>query len=115
MYLMREGRKRFREFPVSLDLPSLPREIALALFHWDRQSRSAKRIWHHTQKIEPQKDGSVIFSAEVAGVEEVKHWVLSWGKNAEVIAPDFLRYEITSELRATLKKYLDKAAIADEV
>ena len=26
-----------------------------------------EKIWHHTQRIEPQKDGSIIFSAEVAG------------------------------------------------
>jgi len=40
-----------------------------------------EKIWHHSQKIEPQKDGSIIFSAEVAGTEEVKHWVSSWGSD----------------------------------
>jgi predicted DNA-binding transcriptional regulator YafY len=74
-----------------------------------------EKIWHHSQKIEPQKDGSIIFSAEVAGTDEVKHWVLSWGVNAEVLSPDSLREEIAIELRDTLTKYSDRAAIADEV
>jgi predicted DNA-binding transcriptional regulator YafY len=74
-----------------------------------------EKIWHHTQQIEPQKDGSIIFSAEAAGTDEVKHWVMSWGTSAEVIAPDFLRQEISLELRDTLTKYSDRAAIADEV
>jgi predicted DNA-binding transcriptional regulator YafY len=64
-----------------------------------------EKIWHHTQEIEPQKDGSIIFSAEVAGTEEVKHWVLSWGSQAEVIEPGFLREEIAQELKNCLKKY----------
>ena len=64
-----------------------------------------EKIWHHSQKIEPQKDGSIIFSAEVAGTEEVKHWVLSWGTNAEVLEPAYLKEEIAQELRQCLKKY----------
>jgi hypothetical protein len=35
--------------------------------------------WHESQKITDQKDGSVIFEAEVAGTEEVKLRVMSWG------------------------------------
>jgi predicted DNA-binding transcriptional regulator YafY len=64
-----------------------------------------EKIWHHSQKIEPQKDGSIIFSAEVAGTDEVRHWLLSWGRCAEVITPQFLREEIARELSDCLKKY----------
>jgi predicted DNA-binding transcriptional regulator YafY len=65
-----------------------------------------EKIWHHSQDIEPQKkDGSIIFTAEVAGTDEVKHWVMSWGKNAEVIEPKFLRQEIASELEYCIEKY----------
>jgi len=74
-----------------------------------------EKIWHHSQEIEPQKYGSIIFSAEVAGTDEVRHWVMSWGKSAEIISPDFLRHEISLELRDTLTKYSDRAAIADKV
>ncbi|GAG74899.1 unnamed protein product, partial [marine sediment metagenome] len=64
-----------------------------------------EKIWHHTQQIKPQKDGSIIFSAEVAGTDEARHWVLSWGTNAEVIEPEYLREEIAQELQNCLKKY----------
>jgi predicted DNA-binding transcriptional regulator YafY len=64
-----------------------------------------EKIWHHSQKIEPKKDGSIIFSAEVAGTEEVKHWVMSWGTSAEVLEPEYLRQEIAQELQNSLKKY----------
>ena len=77
--------------------------------NWD----DMEKIWHHTQKIEPQKDGSIIFSAEVAGAEEVKHWVMSWGINAEVIEPKFLREEIATELIDCLDKYSEEARKAE--
>jgi predicted DNA-binding transcriptional regulator YafY len=64
-----------------------------------------EKIWHHSQKIEAQRDGSIIFSAKVAGTDEVKHWVLGWGKNAEVLTPDFLREKLARELSESLRKY----------
>jgi hypothetical protein len=39
-----------------------------------------EKIWHHTRKVEAQKDGSIVSSAEIAATDEVKHWVLSWGE-----------------------------------
>jgi predicted DNA-binding transcriptional regulator YafY len=64
-----------------------------------------EKIWHDTQKIVPQKDGSIIFEAEVAGTEEIKFWVMSWGSKTEVIEPESLRDEIRSEAEALLGKY----------
>ena len=64
-----------------------------------------EKIWHHTQKIEAQKDGSIVFSAEVAGTDEVKHWVLGWGKHAETLEPEFLREEVARELKECLARY----------
>jgi predicted DNA-binding transcriptional regulator YafY len=73
-----------------------------------------EKIWHHSQEIEPQKDGSIIFSAEVAGTEEVKHWVMSWGTSAEVLSPEFLRREIATELQASLRKYAEDMEKAEQ-
>jgi predicted DNA-binding transcriptional regulator YafY len=64
-----------------------------------------EKIWHHTQRIEPQKDGSILFSAEVAGTDEVKHWVLGWGKHAEILQPEFLREEVALELQDCWRRY----------
>jgi hypothetical protein len=38
----------------------------------------SEKIWHKTQKIKPQKDGSLIFEARVAGTDEIKFWLMSW-------------------------------------
>ncbi len=38
-----------------------------------------EKIRHDTQEIISQKDGSIVFEAEVAGTEEIKFWVMSWG------------------------------------
>jgi predicted DNA-binding transcriptional regulator YafY len=72
-----------------------------------------EKIWHHSQKIEPRHDGSILFSAEVAGTDEVKHWVLSYGKHAEVLEPGFLRKEIALELGESLKRYVSKGREAE--
>jgi predicted DNA-binding transcriptional regulator YafY len=64
-----------------------------------------EKIWHHTQRIEPQKDGSIIFSAEVAGTDEIKAWVMSWGRHAEILEPEFLRREVVQELSDCVKAY----------
>ena len=64
-----------------------------------------EKIWHDTHEIISQKDGSIIFEAEVAGTEEIKFWVTSWGSKAEVLEPQSLREEIRSEAEAAADKY----------
>jgi hypothetical protein len=56
-------------------------------------------------EIVPQKDGSIIFETEVAGTEEIKFWVMSWGSNALVLESGSLREEIRAESEALLGKY----------
>jgi predicted DNA-binding transcriptional regulator YafY len=58
----------------------------------------SEKIWHPTQTIVTQQDGSVLFSAEVAGIEEIKHWVLKWGAGAIVMAPASLRQAVIAEI-----------------
>ena len=64
-----------------------------------------EKIWHETQHIEPHKDGSIIFEAEVAGIEEIKYWVLKWGAKARVIEPESLREAIQAEAEAMVSNY----------
>ena len=65
----------------------------------------SEKIWHKTQKIEPQKDGSLIFEARVAGTDEIKFWLMSWGSKAQVLFPAALRDEMISEAKAMLQNY----------
>ncbi len=64
-----------------------------------------EKIWHQTQQITPQSDGSIIFEAEVAGIEEIKFWVLRWGAKAHVLKPLSLRETIANEVAAMGQRY----------
>jgi len=63
----------------------------------------AEKTWHASQKLRPQKDGSMIFEAEVAGTEEIKRWILTWGARAMVLAPESLRDELRREAEAMVR------------
>ena len=64
-----------------------------------------EKIWHESQKIEQQNDGSIIFEAEVAGTEEIKFWIMSWGASALVIEPESLRDDILKETEVIIERY----------
>jgi predicted DNA-binding transcriptional regulator YafY len=64
-----------------------------------------EKSWHPSQKLSARANGSVIFEAEVAGTEEIKHWVLKWGAKAEVLAPESLRNEVRQEAEEMIKVY----------
>lgn len=65
----------------------------------------AEKIWHESQVVKKQKDGSLIFKAQIAGTEEIKFWILGWGKDAVVLKPESLRKEIRMEAQGVLKEY----------
>jgi predicted DNA-binding transcriptional regulator YafY len=64
-----------------------------------------EKTWHETQKITPQDDGSIVFEAEVAGTDEIRFWVMSWGAHAEVMEPESLREKIRAEAEMMAKRY----------
>jgi predicted DNA-binding transcriptional regulator YafY len=64
-----------------------------------------EKIWHKSQSIAQQMDGSIIFKAAVAGTKEIKFWVMSWGSEAQVLAPESLKREIAAEADAMLRNY----------
>ena len=64
-----------------------------------------EKIWHESQKIEVQNDGTIIFEAEVAGIEEIKYWILKWGAKAQVLEPKSLRDKIEAEAKAMIANY----------
>ena len=64
-----------------------------------------EKVWHESQKIRPQKDGSLLFEAEVAGTDEIKYWIMTWGAKAEVLEPASLREEIRREAAEILGRY----------
>jgi len=69
----------------------------------------AESQWHSSQKLTPQKDGSLVAEFRLSGTEEFKRWVMSFGAAAVVLEPAKLRDEVTYELKALFSLY-DRSA-----
>jgi len=48
-------------------------------------------VWHKTQQLDFQDDGSMDFYAQVSGLSEVAWWIMGYGDQAEVVRPAKLR------------------------
>jgi len=57
------------------------------------------------QKIEKKKDGSIILSMKTSGWFEVKKWLLSYGADAELLAPADKRKEMKKETKQLADLY----------
>jgi proteasome accessory factor B len=56
--------------------------------------------WHASQKLAKQRDGSLVAEFRLSTTDEIKHWVMSFGRQAVVVEPDALRREVAEEARA---------------
>jgi predicted DNA-binding transcriptional regulator YafY len=75
---------------------------------WFRASAAQvvkERIWHPTQEIRDQEDGSLVVTLEVPINYEVISWILGFGLSAKVIAPVSLKEHLRKELEQSLKAY----------
>ncbi|MCC9293381.1 YafY family transcriptional regulator [Clostridium sp. WLY-B-L2] len=61
--------------------------------------------WNTNQRIDDLEDGSIILSLYIDDIEDVKKWVMGFGKDAEIIEPEELRKNIKLELEELYKKY----------
>ena len=57
-------------------------------------------LWHPSQHFQTLADGTVRFTATVAGFDELVWWVLGIGSNARVVEPPELRKRVHDEIRA---------------
>ena len=64
-----------------------------------------ERVWHRSQELLDAEDGALIFTATVAGVEEISHWVMRWGAGATVLAPAELRRIVARQAAAMAAQY----------
>ncbi len=56
--------------------------------------------WHPSQQLVRRRDGSLVATFALSSGEEIKHWILSFGRNAELLEPGQLRMELAEELDA---------------
>jgi predicted DNA-binding transcriptional regulator YafY len=64
-----------------------------------------ERIWHPSQTIEDQADGSIRVTLNVVNDWALKSWILGFGGLARVIVPEELAAELKAELQAALAQY----------
>lgn len=57
------------------------------------------------RRVEPRDDGSVDISYTVSDVDELVRWVLGWGSEAEIVAPQDVRARIAALLDTVSAKY----------
>ncbi|MBN1588969.1 MAG: transcriptional regulator [Pirellulales bacterium] len=74
--------------------------------------------WHESQRLTEQGDGSLLAEFDLSNTEEIKRWLLGFGRHAEVIEPEELRGEIVEEFVAAMSvygvtKHLNQEAVQD--
>ena len=67
--------------------------------------RVRESVWHHSQKLTDLPDGGCLLTICVAGIKEIKSWVMSWGAEVEVLAPPELRAQVGDDSRRMLAHY----------
>lgn len=65
-------------------------------------------IWHPSQRVERQNDGSAIMTLRLTDTVELYSWILGWGEKVEVLEPAELRQKIVETAKAMLEVYHEK-------
>jgi predicted DNA-binding transcriptional regulator YafY len=63
-----------------------------------------ERVWHPSQRLERLPGGELGLTLQVAVTDELKRWILSFGREAEVVEPVVLREAVRAEAQALLER-----------
>jgi predicted DNA-binding transcriptional regulator YafY len=66
---------------------------------------ATERIWHPSQQVDRQSDGSVILSLEAGGKTEILAWLYGFIPHVEVLAPPELRTAFLDGLQSCLGQH----------
>ena len=64
-----------------------------------------EKIWHESQKAKQNSDGSLELSFQIAGLDEIKRWILSFGPECQVLEPEKLKEMVRKDLSRNLAQY----------
>ena len=67
--------------------------------------RVREAVWHRSQRLVDLPRGGVELTVTVAGIVEIRPWILSWGDAVVVLAPDELRESVARAVRAAAARY----------
>lgn len=65
----------------------------------------AERTWSNGQAVKPIEDGGIELTFESASVAEVIGWLLSFGPDAEVLEPQWLRQRVVEQMDEMIGYY----------
>ena len=67
--------------------------------------RIREREWHESQELRDTSDGGLELKLRLGALAEIERWVLTWGADAEVIAPKELRLRLRATVECLAKIY----------
>ena len=67
-------------------------------------------LWHPSQTVKRQNDGSAVMTLKVAAKLELVTWILGWGEKVEVLDPKELRAEVARIAKKTAGIYMKHRA-----
>ncbi len=82
-----------------------PTETIRLRFDASAAHRVREAVWHRSQRVRDLPSGDLELTVEVAGIIEIKPWILSWGDAVEVIEPASLRSAVAETLRGASARY----------
>ena len=65
-------------------------------------------VWHPSQVLEKQKDGSIIMTLKVTDTIDLFSWILGWGEKIEVLEPPGIREAVIETAEAVREVYGEK-------
>lgn len=71
--------------------------------------RIAEKMWHRSQALQIQPDGTLLLRMDVSDLRDVMRWVLSWGGECEVLRPAELRRLVHEEAVRVSQQYCPPA------
>lgn len=86
-------------------------QVSLVVLRFTPSARPfvVERHWHSSQLIEATPDGGCLLSVQVSQPLEMQPWIRSWGAQAEVLEPAWLRERIAADLLQAAQQYLAPA------
>jgi predicted DNA-binding transcriptional regulator YafY len=64
-----------------------------------------EKIWHESQKSRKLRDGSLELTFQVAGLDEIRQWVMGLSPEAYVEEPKKLRDRVKADMKKALFQY----------
>lgn len=86
---------------------STPTEEVRLRFDASVARRVREAVWHRSQRLIELPDGGLELTVTVAGIVEIRPWILSWGDGVEVLAPQTLRASVAEAVRSAAARYRD--------